>query len=495
VIPPSRDTLRAPGARRLFRNSLYVSLGQGSVALLFVTYVLAARILGGDGFGEFSLGLSIATILLMIPAWGSNRYSSIMAARDPDRTGDILATHVGLTLTLAILYIPLVAGVAVLLSGTGPVVWIAVLLAFDLLAREFGNALRLLARVHGEYPMETLTAFGERGSIVVVTLFILFYSPDPVHLAAGFAAGRTLGLLATVLFYRRRVGPIRASFTWNDVTRLFLGGTPIALRRGIGLVTFRVDMLFLGAMRPSREVGWYASIYTIMDGVLMLPQAVNGGIGPTLSANFSSGRKDVITRLYQRGLKYLLIVGVLLAALLGTLAPPIVGIVFGDEYRPAAPALSILSLSVVFLFVRSLATEVLDNVDLRSASAKVFASGLLLNVALNFILIPRLGIAGAAISTVTTEALLMAGMVLALERAGYPADLVRQLRAPLLAILAPLGLLLWLGEAPIPALATSVPVYVVGLALFRAWDEKDVDVFRALLGRLRGRSYEAGSRE
>lgn len=474
-----------PGAKRLFRNSLYVTLGQGSVALLFVTYILAARILGGDGFGDFSLGLSIATILLMLPAWGSNRYSSIMAARDPERTESILATHLGLTIPLALLYFPLVAGVAFLVSGETVVVWIAILLAVDLLAREFGNALRLLFRVHGEYPLETLTAFGERGSIVALTLAILFVSPDPVHLAAGFAGGRILGAIATAILFRRRVGRIRARFAVREILELFAAGTPIALRRGIGLVTFRVDMLFLGGMRPAREVGWYASIYTIMDGVLMLPQAVNGGFGPTLSANHAAGRTDVVLRLYQRGLKYLLIIGLLLASILGVLSRSIVEIIFGEEYLSAAPALTILSLSVVFLFLRSLATEILDNVDLREAAVRIFAAGLILNVGLNAILIPPYGILGAAASTVVTEALLMVGMLRALAHSGFPGHLFRQLRSLLPAIVAPLMLMWWLDDLPFVALSAAVPAYAAGLFLFRAWDQKDMELFRALIARLR----------
>lgn len=487
-----RQQLQDPGARSLFRRSVLVAFGQGSTGLLFITYIVAARTLGDAGFGEFTFGLTIATLLVMFPTWGSSRYSSIRAAREPGRTDEILGDYLGLTVPLTLLYFPLVFLVGHLASGNPTVVWVAVLLGGDLLAREFGNLLRLLLRVHDEYPLETLTGFGERGAILVLALAVLILWPDPVLLAAAFVGGRVVGVLVTAALYRVRVGPIRIRFVRGALRELFVGGTPVALRRGLNLVTFRVDMMFLGAMRPPRELGWYGSIYTIMDGVVMLPNPVNGSIGPTLSANFGEARLDVVTRLYQRGLKYLVVVGVLLTALFAILAAPLVNLVYGETFQPAAAALTILAFSIVFLLVRSLATEVLDNVDLRGASARIFALALLFNVALNILLIPRYGYLGAAASTVVTEAWLMGAMVWALRTAGFPARLLAQVRGPLLSIVVPAGLMWFLIDTPFLASLLGSLVYLAGLFVFRTWDDKDLDVFRGVWGRLTERSRTPG---
>jgi len=481
-----RDPLRHPGHVRLFANSVFVALGQGSVALLFVVYILAARILGNAGFGDFSLGTTIALVLLALPAWGTVRYASILAARDPERTEDILSPSVGLTAVLALVYLPLVWVTATLVRDSDVVTRVAVLIGVDLLAREYGNLMRYLMRVHGAFALDTVSVFAERGLMVAGAAFVLLVEPDPVLLAAAFAAGRTLGVSITGALYRARVGPIGMRVDPPSLRRLFSGGTPIAIRRGLADISFRIDMLFLGALRPSTELGWYGSIYQLMDGVVMLPSLVTESLSPTLSANFAEGRLDVVQRLYERGAKYLLLGGLFLSAVFAVLAEPIVQLLFGAAYAPAADALRLLSPAVLFIFLRRQATSVLDNVDLRSSTVWAFAGGVATNIVLNSLLVPSYGYLGAATATSVSEALLMGSMIWILSQAGYKPVAVTLIRAALLSIgLA--TLVMWtLVGVPVLAFLAAAAVYLVSLTALRVWDEKDMLLLRDLRRRRAG---------
>ena len=469
---------------------MFVALGQGSVGLLFVTYILAARVLGDSGFGEFTLGMTIAALLLALPAWGTSRYASILAARNPERTQDIVSSSLGLTIPLALVYFPLVWVIGVLVAPGSAVVWVALLLGVDLLAKEYGRLLRLLLRVHDAFVLDALTVFAERGFMIAAAVTVLLVRPDPVVLAFGFAAGRVLGALVTTAVFGRSVCGIGVRFAFPSIKSLFRGGSPLALRRVIGSLSFRVDMLFLGIMRSTGEVGWYGAVFTLMDGVAMFPNVVTGSLGPTLSANFGEGRHEVVNRLCQRGLKYILVVGLFLGAVFAVLADSVVEILYGSEYAPASAALRILSLPVVFIFLRRHATEVLDNVDLRSVTVWIFGVGLAANVALNLALIPRYGYLGAAASTAVTEGYVMGAMLWTLHRAGYPACLLQQLRAPTFAIVLSILIMWILAGAPLVAGAAGGIVYVSGLTLLGVWDEKDVLLFRSIAARARGRVVE-----
>jgi O-antigen/teichoic acid export membrane protein len=488
-LTPSKDkALHEPGLEGFFRKSVFVTIGQLSVALLFVVYVFAARALGDAAFGQFMLGLAIASVLFMLPAWGVARYSAIMAARDPERTGEIVATYLGFTLPTAALYFPLLAWVAQLIGGDTTVVHVALFLGVDQLARSVGNCFRFVFRVHDAYPLEALTSFVERGAVVAAAMLVLLIRPDPVSLAAAFAAGRLAGALVTIVLFQRRIAPVRVRFDLAAIRRLAVGGTPVALRQGVGHLTFRVDLLFLGALRGAREVGWYGSVYTVMDGAVMLPHTVNGSLGPTISANFGRGDLETVRRLYHRGLKYLIILGLFLGAVLAVLAGPFVALVYGGEYAPAVPALVLLALSIPFVFVRSNTTEVLDNVDLRGMSLKVFALGLVINVVLNTLLVPSYGHVGAAGATLMTEVALAVGMGAGLARAGYRVGVRSLLRAPVLAIVPATGIMWALQGLPVLAALTGAVTYVAALTVAGAWDEKDVRLFRGVGDRLRGRA-------
>jgi O-antigen/teichoic acid export membrane protein len=240
-------------------------------------------------------------------------------------------------------------------------------------------------------------------------------------------------------------------------------------------------------MRSASEVGWYGTVYTLMDGVVMLPSIVTGSLGPTLSANFAEGQREVVSRLYQRGLKYLLHVGIFLAAVFAVLADVVVVELYGAEYAPAAAALRILAVSVVFIFVRRHATEVLDNVDLRSATAWIFGAGLLMNVVLNLLLIPRYGYLGAAAATVVSEGYLMGAMLWTLHSSAYVASFLPLLVAPTVAIV-PAALLMWrLAGSPFLAVTASAAFYLAALTLLGAWDEKDRLALRSAVAKVRER--------
>lgn len=490
MSPSRRDSLREPGHEGLFRRSVLLALGQGSVGLLFVVYVIAARSLGVARFGEFSLGMTIATLLFGLPAWGTIRYASILAAREPGRTEEILASSLGLTIPLTLVYFPLVWLASVLVAPQSPVVGVALLLGVDLVIKEYGNLLRLLLRVHDGFTLDAATVFAERGLMVAGALTALLVYSDPVSLAFGFALGRGLGASVTTAVFVGHVCSVGVRFEGRALWHLLRGGTPLALRRTIGSLSFRVDMLFLGIMRSSREVGWYGSVYALLDGLVMIPNVVTASLAPTLSANFGEGNRDVVKRLHQRGLKYVLIVGLFLAALFGALAESVVAVVYGSEYAPAAAALRLLSMSVVFIFVRRHVQGVLDNVDLRGVTVWVVGVGLATNVALNLALIPRFGYMGAAASTVVTEAYLMGAMLWILQRAAYPSAFLRQLRAPAFAI-GPSVVSIWmLADTPLIAALAGGIVYVGLLTALGAWDDKDRLLFRSVAAAARGRSRE-----
>ena len=453
--------------------------------LLFVTYILAARALGAADYGDFTLGMTVALLLMALPAWGTARYASILAARDPERTVQILSGAVGLILVLGAVYLPLVWLTATLVGPGVVVVQVALLLGVDFITRELSILLRVLLRVHDAFDTEMVTVYAERVLMFGAALAVIFFAPGPVALATALMAGRLGGTLVTTALFVRRVGRFWPRFELGALRHLWRGGTPIAVRRAIGSLSFKVDTVFIGAMRSSTEVGLYGTVYTLMDGVLMLPTVITGSMGPTLSANFAHGRQEVVGRLYRRGLRYLVLAGLFLAAIFAVLSDAVVEMLYGAEYAGSADALRILSVSVVFVFVRRQATEVLDNVDLRSTTAWIFAAGLAVNVLLNFLLVPRFGYLGAAAATVVTEGYLMAAMLWALHRASYRSGWLRSFGAPTLAMIFGAAPMWVLRDRPFLAVVVSAGVYLGGLTALGVWDAKERRMAQDLAARVR----------
>ncbi len=474
-------------AKRLFRNSVFLALGKVSVAFTFLLFIFAARRLGASGFGEFTLSMTIAAVLATIPRWGTNQYSAIMAARSLDRTPSILAENLGLKLLLSFVYIPASGLAAQLISGNPRVVVATLVLTGAHLAEDVGQALRLLFRAHDVYLLETVTSTVERIGVTAAGVVALLIVPTPEAFAVGILLGRAAGAAAAAGAFWRRISPIGISFRMAPLRRLFVGGTPIALRSIIAWANLRVDMLVLGALAPSTQLGWYGAVYKLVDGTMMVPSVVQGSLAPTLSASFGAGRHAVVERLYRRGVKYLVILALFIASVFVFQADLLMRLIFGAEYVPGAISLQILGGALVFTFLRQLAIEVMDNVDVRRATVKVFFVILLLNTALNLILVPRYGHAGAASATLIAEAALAAGLLRTLRSAGYSAGPLRQVLSPALAILPAIGVLWLLRDLPVAGIAAAGTAYLLALTLLGIWDAKDRSLARDLMDSARRR--------
>lgn len=469
----------------LLKNAFFVAGSQASAGLVAVLYIIVARALGDAGFGDFTLGLTIAGLLSVLQGWGRNRYSAIVAAREPERATQIVGENLGATIPMTMLYLVAVAAVAYGISQRPAIVVLSLLLAGDMAAATYSKLLRLIFRVRDIYWYDTLAVLIERLAVVVVGVAALLIRPTATAAALGFLGGRALGAVATSGLFVRHVGPLRLTFDRGHVRRLFRAGTPLALRGALNSINLRADMLILATFRSRAEVGWYGAVYKLLDGLMMLPQVVLGSVSPHLSANFGGGRHEVVERLLQRAMKYLVVAGGGLSITLFVLAEPIVLLVYGAAFESAVPALRVLAAVLALGFLRLLLIEVLDNVDEREATVKVFAFGVALNIALNLLLVPRYGILGAAWCTVVSEAVLTVGLLWVTHAGGY-----RAFESRLLIIFAGGigvgGLTMWLlDHRPLLAAGLGGFSYLAAVSLLGAWDRKDRDLARAMWHRAR----------
>jgi O-antigen/teichoic acid export membrane protein len=93
-----------------------------------------------------------------------------------------------------------------------------------------------------------------------------------------------------------------------------------------------------------------------------------------------------------------------LAVILQFAGGPLVDLLFGPRFAASAPVLQIHIWAGVFVFMRALLSRWLLAEDLLRFSLVTHLAGAVINVALNLVLIPRQGAAGAAIATVVSYA-------------------------------------------------------------------------------------------
>jgi O-antigen/teichoic acid export membrane protein len=163
---------------------------------------------------------------------------------------------------------------------------------------------------------------------------------------------------------------------------------------------FRIDTIMLGILTSETEVGLYSVAFNLMEGTFFIPTIVMAAIFPGLS------QAKHFSVYFRKGALLLTLSGIVGGAAVFLLADSIILWFYAPGFKNSADILEILAIAIPLVFWGYLMTQSLVALDHNRIYLVITASGLLLNVMLNFWLIPKYGASGAAVSTVITEALI-----------------------------------------------------------------------------------------
>ncbi|WP_254807782.1 lipopolysaccharide biosynthesis protein [Natronosalvus amylolyticus] len=162
---------------------------------------------------------------------------------------------------------------------------------------------------------------------------------------------------------------------------------------------YHVDVLLLQIWVADRTVGYYKGALVIAEVLWVAPLAVQLALLQRVSSLWESGDIETIEVRAQRVTYYVLLLTSLLALGVGALAFDVVPLYLGESFTPAIVPLILLLPGVLGFAVARPSLAI--NQARRSLRPLLLATGAssVLNVLLNLLLIPRYGMAGAAIAT------------------------------------------------------------------------------------------------
>lgn len=204
--------------------------------------------------------------------------------------------------------------------------------------------------------------------------------------------------IGTFLLYRMlpksvlRTRPDYADRRWLSVS------LPLLLIAGMHIVLKRTDIVMVGAMKGTEEAGIYSAASRVSDLVVFALMAINSILAPMISELYHTGQKKRLQRiitLAARAIFIFTLMSSLLLILFGKFILTLFGTVFAAAYVP-----------LMILLAGQVANSLTGSVGfIMSMSGKQNMMGLIItisavvNILLNFLLVPLFGRTGAAVST------------------------------------------------------------------------------------------------
>ena len=390
-----------------------------TILLGIIQLSLLAHSFLADIVGTWAL---VLTLLFFVGALGSNWGIVMVAARNVAQGADVRFS-LGLAIwtqvvVAAVMLVALSLAVANI-SYFNPVRWPLVMLGTAILLSSIPQSSELLLIARKQ--MGQVCAAKIAGMLVttlfvfVATLSAAGFSVAVVGLALSYfvTAGLT-AWFARVLSYYPLPMPSRA-----EIIGLVREALPLVVMSLVTWLYVRIDVVMIDHMLGKSAVAHYSAAYGFLDYLMLLSNAVMVALFPHF-AEAATSNSGEFRRLYRKSLMLFISYFFPLAALVAGLASPILTLLYGGEYAVGASSLAVLMIAAIFAWLNGPSGTIL--ISLRRQHVYMIGTcvSLFVNVVANIILIPRIGIIGAAWATALTEiALCVFSLVIIYKQIGY----------------------------------------------------------------------------
>ncbi len=389
-----------------------------SVLFPLITFPYASRVLGTVGIGKVNYAASIISYFALVASLGINTYAVREGARIRDDREEfnkfakeilninLCTTVISYTALFIFLNMPVLKGYKTLLviSSAG--------IVFTTIGMEW------LFVIREEYTYITKRAVLFQ-FVSLILLFLLVRSKDDYYWYAALTVISSGGSAILNLWHSRKFVDWRKSYAYEYKRHLkpifFIFGTSLA-----SSIYMTMDTTMLGAMKGDSAVGVYTAAVKINLVISTLIGTISSTILPRVSYYIGNGQKKEYENLMKSSMDILLMISVPAAVGMICTSDILILLFSGSAFLAGTTAAKILSAKVLVgavnrVFAYQICTPYKKDKEVLISTA----SGAVFNLIANAVLIPTVGVTGAAIATLCSE------LVVFLVLAKYAKELLR----------------------------------------------------------------------
>lgn len=371
-----------------------------SVFSIVVT-MLTARFLGPSGYGIINYAASIVAFVAPIMMLGLNSTLVQEFVQEPDKEGESLGT-------------------ALLMSFSSSFLCILGVIAFTLIANPGEKTTTLVCGLYSLlliFQALELTQYwfqaklkSKYTSIVMLIAYVIVSVYKIVLLVTGssiyfFAISQALDFMiiafALLIIYKKIGGP-KLSFSRACAKRMLQRSKHYILSNLMINLVVHTDKVMLKLMLSDEATGWYSAATACCLLTNFVFTAIIDSARPSVLENKKNNEaafEKSVSRLYS----VILYLALLQSVFVCIFAPLIVKILYGSEYAASVNALRLAVWYTPFAYIGSV-----RNIWILAEGKQKYLwllnlSGAVVNVVLNFLLIPEWGVMGAALASLITQ--------------------------------------------------------------------------------------------
>lgn len=386
------------GFMRYFNNTSWLFLEKIFKAInILIIGMLLARYLGPEQYGILSYSLAFVFLFSALAKLGLDSIVVKYLVKHETERDNILGTSFILKLGGAIFSILILLVISNIVHQSQQEELILIL-SFSILFLTFSVIdFYFQSKVLSRFTVYA-SIFSLVVSILVKIILILYKAPLSAFVYAWLLEIIILSLAYLFVYFRNGLFFSNWRFKKNWAVTLLKDSIPLLLGSIFIVVHMKIDQIMINSMLGAAEVGKYSVAVTLSEGWYFLPVIFVTSLFPAIINAKESNRElyyDRLKNLYRLMFYLALIVAVPITFS----ADWIITVFFGVDFLAAAQILKIHIWAGIFVFLGVASTRWLIVENLQIFSTINTGLGALLNIILNYILIPKYGIVGAAWAT------------------------------------------------------------------------------------------------
>lgn len=394
--------------KAVFAAQIVRMIAQGGIVVLLTRYLLTP-----DEYGLLFYAISILAVLLLFANLGlaksAARYLAEYRETDPSQIPRILRSTLRFN-AATILVVGVALGVTAPIAARvlrepalTPFLYVGVAYVG---ARSLHTFARLTFQGFNQTQLSAYTSIVANVATLAFVIAFVALGFGAVGALVGYTVAYALAAAFGVgIVYRRWMQDADEPAGTDDglSRRILEYSVPLTATRGANVLDKQIDTILIGFFMTPVAVGYYTLSKQISEFVMTPAASLGFTISPTYGEQKASDDIARAREIYEQTLHHVLLLYVPAAAGIVLVAPHLVPLVFGEAYRDAVVVVQVFSGYVVLQAITNVTSDGLDY--LGRARSRAIAKGVtaVANFGLNLLLIPRMGVVGAALATVLTH--------------------------------------------------------------------------------------------
>ncbi len=173
------------------------------------------------------------------------------------------------------------------------------------------------------------------------------------------------------------------------------------------LILYYTDILSLTYFSDLKSVGLYSVALPTAKVLMYFPRAIGGMLLPLSAELWIKKQEMLLTEGLKLLYKYSIILIVPLVCIMFSFADLLITVLYGKDYVLASDAMRILSIGMIFAIIYGINVNFFAGIGKPQLTAKITYIAAFFNFITNIILIPFIGILGAALATTLSYFIMM----------------------------------------------------------------------------------------